>query len=216
MGLKNISTLIVNPNKSALLILPTALSDNFQKSLQAATNCPNIVIAPHQQKKPWKPTFSVVIRNILLDITPDDITTLCPSLSIVKAWRIISRKTDGPMTLIRVLTTNKDTIDDMLINGVELFGRTFECETSNSPTPTPIRPTVTTKPVTVVTHSTRWHPLRSTSPLGAPPRRRPVLDNNSTRNRVIERKKTGNNTYIWRNFTKYILRTRNIIHSLQF
>jgi hypothetical protein len=131
----------------------------------------------NQQKKPWKPTFSVVIRNILLDITPDDITTLCPSLSIVKAWRIISRKTDGPMTLIRVLTTNKDTIDDMLINGVELFGRTFECETSNPPTPTlipptptPIRPTATTKPVTVVTHSTRWHPLRSTAPLDAPPR----------------------------------------------
>jgi hypothetical protein len=51
MGLKNISTLIVNPNKSALLILPTALSDNFQKLLQAATNCPNIVIAPSINRK---------------------------------------------------------------------------------------------------------------------------------------------------------------------
>jgi hypothetical protein len=48
----------------------------------------------------------------------------------VKAWRITSRKTNRPTTLIRILTTNKDTIDDMLINGVELFGRTFECKTS--------------------------------------------------------------------------------------
>ncbi|KAJ3616799.1 hypothetical protein MTP99_011316 [Tenebrio molitor] len=77
MGLKNIFTLIVNHNKSALLILPTALSDSFQKSLQTATNCPNITIAPINRKSPGhqpapkKPTFSVVIRNISLDITPE-------------------------------------------------------------------------------------------------------------------------------------------------
>jgi hypothetical protein len=62
------------------------------------------------------------------------------------------------------------------------------------------------------------HLVTPSTPLGTPPRRRSVLDNNSNRNRVIERKKTGNNKdeYICKNFTKYILRTRNIIHSLQF
>ncbi|CAH1371512.1 unnamed protein product [Tenebrio molitor] len=136
MGIRNITTLIVNANKTALLIVPTALSDNFQKSLQTTINSPHITISPINRKNPThqpnpkKPTFSVVIRNVPQDITPEDITTHCPSLSIVKAWRITSRKTNRPTTLIRILTTNKDTIDDMLINGVELFGRTFECETS--------------------------------------------------------------------------------------
>ncbi|KAJ3631875.1 hypothetical protein MTP99_012980 [Tenebrio molitor] len=136
MGIRNITTLIVNANKTALLIVPTALSDNFQKSLQTTINSPHITISPINRKNPThqpnpkKPTFSVVIRNVPQDITPEDITTHCPSLSIVKAWRITSRKTNRPTTLIRILITNKDTIDDMLINGVELFGRTFECETS--------------------------------------------------------------------------------------
>jgi hypothetical protein len=145
MGIRNITTLIVNNNKTALLIVPTALSDNFQKSLQTAINCTHITISPINRKNPThqpnpkKPTFSVVIRNVPQDITPEDITTQCSSLTIVKAWRITSRKTNRPTTLIRILTTNKDTIDDMLINGVELFGRTFQCESSHPPTPTPIQ-----------------------------------------------------------------------------
>ncbi|CAH1384286.1 unnamed protein product [Tenebrio molitor] len=145
MRIRNITTLIVNNNKTALLIVPTALSDNFQKSLQTAINCTHTTISPINRKNPThqpnpkKPTFSVVIRNVPQDITPEDITTQCSSLTIVKAWRITSRKTNRPTTLIRILTTIKDTIDDMLINGVELFGRTFEFETSHPPTPTPIQ-----------------------------------------------------------------------------
>ncbi|KAH0820870.1 hypothetical protein GEV33_001921 [Tenebrio molitor] len=63
-----------------------------------------------------KPTFS------------EEIATLCPSLSIVKAWRIVSRKTNRPTSFIRVLTTDKWTVDHMLINGIDLYGRTFVCE----------------------------------------------------------------------------------------
>jgi hypothetical protein len=91
MGIKIMDTIIVNPNKTALLILPTALSDNFQKSLQSH-NRKN----PGHQAAPKKPTFSVGIRNIPLDITPD--------ISIVNAWKIISRKTYRPTTFIKVLT----------------------------------------------------------------------------------------------------------------
>jgi hypothetical protein len=78
-----------------------------------------------------KPTFSVVIRDVPQDIPADDIGTLCPSLSIGKAWRIISRKTNRATSFIRVLSTDNKTVDDMLINGVALYGRTFECETSH-------------------------------------------------------------------------------------
>jgi hypothetical protein len=67
----------------------------------------------------------VVVR----DISPEE---------IVKAWRIVSRKTNRPTSFIRVLTTdNKLTVDYMLINGIDLYARTFVCET---PPPRTFRP----------------------------------------------------------------------------
>jgi hypothetical protein len=76
-----------------------------------------------------KPTFSVVVRDFPQDISPEEIATLCPPLSIVKAWRIVSRKTNRPTSFIRVLTTDKLTVDHMLetvlitTEGIEIGSR---------------------------------------------------------------------------------------------
>jgi hypothetical protein len=119
------------------LITNTPRAPNFLKTLQVAANSTSINYAPINRKTAGlssaskKPTFSVVIRDVPQDIPADDIGTLCPSLSIGKAWRIISRKTNRATSFIRVLSTDNKTVDDMLINGVALYGRTFECETSH-------------------------------------------------------------------------------------
>ncbi|KAH0822777.1 hypothetical protein GEV33_000014 [Tenebrio molitor] len=64
--------------------------------VRVAANSTSINYAPINRKTagplsaPKKPTFSVVIRDVPQDISAGDIATLCPSLSIVKACRIIS------------------------------------------------------------------------------------------------------------------------------
>jgi hypothetical protein len=142
LGLKSIQ-LRVNYNKIALVITKAPLAPNFVKTLQVAANSPTITIAPINRKTPGpasapkKPTFSVVVRDVPQDISAEEIATLCPSLSLVKAWRIVSRKSNRPTSFIRVLTTDKLTVDHMLINGIILYGRTFECETSHPPPPHP-------------------------------------------------------------------------------
>ncbi|KAH0818495.1 hypothetical protein GEV33_004296 [Tenebrio molitor] len=144
LGLKSIQ-LRVNYNKTALVITKAPLAPNFVKTLQVAANSPTITIAPLNRKTPGpasapkKPTFSVVVRDVLQDISAEEIAALCPPLSIVKAWRIVSRKSNRPTSFIRVLSTDKVTVDYMLINGIVLYGRTFECETSHPPTPTPLQ-----------------------------------------------------------------------------
>jgi hypothetical protein len=123
----------VNNNKTVLVITKAPLAPNFVKTLQVAANSPTITIVPINRKTPGpgsapkKPTFSVVVRGVPQDISAEEIVTLCPSLSTVKAWRIVSRKSNRPTSFIRVLTTDKLTVD---------YGRTFECETSHPPTPT--------------------------------------------------------------------------------
>jgi hypothetical protein len=85
----------VNYNKTALLITNTPLAPNFLKTLQVAANSTSINYAPINRKTagslsvPKKPTFSVVIRDVPQDISADDIATLCPSLSILKACRLL-------------------------------------------------------------------------------------------------------------------------------
>jgi hypothetical protein len=145
LGLKSIQ-LRVNYNKTALVITKAPLAPKFVKTLQVAANSPTITIAPHKSETPGpasaskkKPTFSVVVRDVPQDISAEEIAALCPPLSIVKAWRIVSRKSNRPTSFIRVLSTDKLTVDYMLINGIVLYGRTFECETSHPPTPTPLQ-----------------------------------------------------------------------------
>ncbi|KAJ3631962.1 hypothetical protein MTP99_013061 [Tenebrio molitor] len=130
----NLATqLRVNNNKTALVKAP--LAPNFVKTLQVAANSPTITIVPINRKTPGpgsapkKPTFSVVVRDVPQDISAEEIATLCPSLSIVKAWGIVSRKSNRPTSFIRVLTTDKLTVD---------YGRTFDSAT--------VRPNAPIKP----------------------------------------------------------------------
>jgi hypothetical protein len=101
LGLKSIQ-LRVNYNKTALVITKAPLASNFVKTLQVAANSPTITIAPINRKAPGpasapkKPTFSVVVRDVPQDISAEEIAALCPPLSIVKAWRIVSRKSNRP------------------------------------------------------------------------------------------------------------------------
>jgi hypothetical protein len=135
LGLKSIQ-LRVNYNKTALVITKAPLAPNFVKTLQVAANSPTITIAPINRKTPGpasapkKTTFSVVVRDVPQDIFAEEIAALCPPLSIVKAWRIVSRKSNRPTSFIRVLSTDKLIV---------LYGRTFECETSHPPTPTALQ-----------------------------------------------------------------------------
>ncbi|KAH0818646.1 hypothetical protein GEV33_004145 [Tenebrio molitor] len=118
---------------------------NYNKTALVAANSPTITIAPINRKTPGpasapkKPTFSVVVRDVPQDISAEEIAALYPPLSIVKAWRIVSRKSNRFTSFIRVLSTDKLTVDYMLINGIVLYGRTFECKTSHPPTPTPLQ-----------------------------------------------------------------------------
>jgi hypothetical protein len=112
LGVKSIQ-LRVNYNKTALVITKAPLAPNFVKTLQVAANSPTITIAPINRKTPGpasalkKPTFSVVVRDVPQDISAEEIAALCLPLSIVKAWRIVSRKSNRPTSFIRVLSTDK-------------------------------------------------------------------------------------------------------------
>jgi hypothetical protein len=180
LGLKSIQ-LRVNYNKTALVITKAPLAPNFVKTLQVAANSPAITIAPINRKTPGpasapkKPTFSVVVRDVPQDISAEEIAALCPPLSIMKAWRIVSRKSNRPTSFIRVLSTDKLTVDYMLIHGIVLYGRTFECETSHPPTPTPLQcprcfqPNAPTKPSAPnASKATRQTDAPRKSPLAPP------------------------------------------------
>jgi hypothetical protein len=98
--------------KAFYRLLVTSL-DLKSVTLRVTANSPSITSTPTNRKNPApasapkKPTFSVVIRNVPHDISAEDNATLCPSPSIVKAWRIISRKSNRATLLSQVLTTNK-------------------------------------------------------------------------------------------------------------
>jgi hypothetical protein len=90
-------------------MLKAPIAPNFIKTLQVAANSLTITIAPINKKNPGPasaaknpPSFSVVVRDVPQDIAPEEIATLCPSLSIVKAWSIVSGKTN---TIIKSLIT---------------------------------------------------------------------------------------------------------------
>jgi hypothetical protein len=79
------------------------------------------------------PTVTIAHPNLSGHLTFDE------QYPVKKASRIISRKTNHPTSFIRVLKTDKGTVDSMLIDGVEMYGRFFTCETSRPPTPTPLQ-----------------------------------------------------------------------------
>jgi hypothetical protein len=142
LGLRNFQ-LTVNFNKTALLITQLPITETVIQKLKISTNSKDISVTPInlKTKKPStikQPTFSLVIKKVGHDITPDDVIA-ATSLKIIKAWRITSKKTDRPTTLIRIIITERESLDALLLNGINLFGRNYECEASHPPAPTPVQ-----------------------------------------------------------------------------
>jgi hypothetical protein len=71
----------------------------------------------------------VEIKNVSSEITAEDVIQYVPELQIKKAWRIISRKTHKPTSLIRIVTDDEDSLDKLLMDGIELYGHVHKCET---------------------------------------------------------------------------------------
>lgn len=88
---------------------------------------------------PSSPTFSCVVRAADLDISALEFKYKLEDegLKPEGAWRIISRRTNEPTTLVRIITKDRHTLDYMLENGILLFGRRYFCEPSR---PTPAQP----------------------------------------------------------------------------
>jgi hypothetical protein len=86
------------------------------------------------------PTLSVVIRGIEPDITDAEAEAELKQEghTISKCLRI-KTKTGGPTYMIRVLTPNQDTIDELLTCGAYIYKRRYRVEPSHSPPPLPIR-----------------------------------------------------------------------------
>ncbi|KAJ3641909.1 hypothetical protein Zmor_028379 [Zophobas morio] len=145
LALKDVETLKVNFNKSALLITRSELPANFEARLRVACLdnkvTINIINRPKKSLAPAKkaPFFSIVIRDVDLDIEERDILEIAPHLKIHKMWRIVSKKTNKPTPLIRVISADVSTIDGLLTDGIVLFGRLHRCEPSNAPPPTPVQ-----------------------------------------------------------------------------
>ncbi|KAJ3641928.1 hypothetical protein Zmor_028398 [Zophobas morio] len=143
--LNDIDTLKVNYNKSCLLITRNEIPASFENRLRVATSDARISIKPINRPKkiqnPAKksPLFSIVIKDVDHDIEERDILISAPHLKVHKMWRIISRKTNKPTPLIRLISDDVITIDSLLTDGIVLFGRLHRCEPSNAPPPTPVQ-----------------------------------------------------------------------------
>ncbi|KAJ3641449.1 hypothetical protein Zmor_027956 [Zophobas morio] len=143
--LNDIDTLKVNYNRSCLLITRNELPASFENRLRVATLDARITIKPINRPKktqtPAKksPLFSIVIKDVDQDIEERDILISAPHLKVHKMWRIISRKTNKPTALIRLIFDDVITIDTLLTDGIVFFGRLHRCEPSNAPPPTPVQ-----------------------------------------------------------------------------
>jgi hypothetical protein len=149
--IKNIYRLVVNWNKTALLITSLPLPDNFLHNLNIATGSKAITCTPINKKTApnqpnidnprKKPQFSVVIKHVDHDIDENDINQVLASLElpIQRLWRIKSRQSNKFTTLIRVITEDTATVDFLLKNGLTLFGKHHQCEPSKPPEPTPLQ-----------------------------------------------------------------------------
>jgi hypothetical protein len=147
---RNIQKLIVNWNRTALLITSLPVDEKFTAQLNSATGSKNITCAPINQKTATnpnpdnprkKPQFSVVITQVEHDIDENDISQTLASLELpfVRLWRIKSRQTNKFTKLIRVITEDTVTVDFLLNNVINLFGNHHQCEPSKPPEPTPLQ-----------------------------------------------------------------------------
>ncbi|KAJ3641974.1 hypothetical protein Zmor_010345 [Zophobas morio] len=148
LNVKKIQTLIVNPNRTALLILNEQPPSNLAQQLKTAVNANNIELIPlNQPRMPRPPSerkptvFSIVIRSVDLGTNENDVSSELQRLNLNfrQIWRIKSMKTNKFTTLIRVTSSDTITIDTLLSQGITLFGRHHECERSHTSAPTPVQ-----------------------------------------------------------------------------
>jgi hypothetical protein len=104
--IKNIYRLVVNWNKTALLITSLPLPDNFLHNLNIAAGSKAITCTPINKKTApnepnidnprKKPQFSIVIKHVDHDIDENDINHVLASLElpIQRLWRIKSRQSN--------------------------------------------------------------------------------------------------------------------------
>lgn len=88
---------------------------------------------------PSAPTFSVVIKGVDLDISPEEVSQalIVANLTHSKVWRIRSRALDRDTTLVRVISKQQSTIDHLLLHGFRIFHKLHRCEPSHIPPPQP-------------------------------------------------------------------------------
>lgn len=93
---------------------------------------------PPPPRKP--PTLSVVVRGVDPTLTDEEIETELKheGHSIHKCLRI-KAKTGQATYMVRVLTPDQETIDDLLSHGAYIYRRRYRVEPSHSPPPLPIR-----------------------------------------------------------------------------
>lgn len=85
------------------------------------------------------PTFSLVIKGVEKDISIEEIMECMThhGYSITKAWRITSKATSLPTTLIRIITNDQNTADKLLSEGFFAFCHKYRTEPSH---PLPAQP----------------------------------------------------------------------------
>lgn len=85
------------------------------------------------------PTFSVVIKGVDMDVSPDEVSDELTNQNIphVKVFRIRSRLTNQETTMMRVLVKSQEVVDYLLTNGFKMYFKLHRVEPSNPPPPQP-------------------------------------------------------------------------------
>ncbi|CAG9815982.1 unnamed protein product [Phaedon cochleariae] len=137
-----------NLNQTALLKINSNITQSqLETKLKNATgeNSIRVILLNPRilpNKKPpttRNPTFSMVIKGVPKDITMEDLEESFKEISFptIEFWRITSRATNQPTTLIRVITDSESCYSRALNLGISFFGMKFQVEPSN---PNPIPP----------------------------------------------------------------------------
>lgn len=94
-----------------------------------------------QPSSPATPTFSVVVKGVDTNITPEEILEALQiqKINVRNAWRIKSRATNMETRMVRVITKCPRALDTLLSNGFVMFDRRYYCEPSQSPGPQPLQ-----------------------------------------------------------------------------
>ncbi|XP_049852517.1 uncharacterized protein LOC126332186 [Schistocerca gregaria] len=92
-----------------------------------------------QNKQLTEPSLSVVITKVTHDVTEKDIEEELTNLGLefTKVKRIISREYGKPIQKVRVISRNKNTIDELLTNHFRIFRKFHPVEQSHVPPPQP-------------------------------------------------------------------------------